>query len=579
MEDALVNTPPPEAVGPLIRGLTVLRRLAEAEGRRSPGDLVRDTGLARSTIDRVLSTLERLGHIRLDGRDAVLTPRAMEFGNAYLAASRFPHLLGPQADRLADELDESVSIAVADQGGVRFVHQATRRRAMSVTFRVGDLLPGERLAAGAVLAAGRTEDPSPSPTGFPALPANTDGGAETFAERVARARRDGWSLDDQLIEPGLVAVAMPVRDASGHVVCAVSVVSHAGRQSAESLRDLVLPRLRRTISKMESALTESPVPRKNPSDPIATWARASKEELGPEFVESLARGLSVLIALGSGHASYASRPGVTSTSDNASANDLPPGKRPDRDPEPPSPAGLETGLTLSEVAQATGLSRATVRRALITLVHLGYASEAGRGFLPTPRVLELGFACLSTLPLPQIAQPHLTTLVDQVHDSASMAVLDGTDIRYVARVPTVRIMSVDITLGTRFPAYATSMGRVLLADLPEHERAAILREIEPVRLTPHTVTSRDALAALLDEVAKEGHSLVDEELEVGLRSIAVPVHDRTGRVVAAVNVSTHAGRHPLGHLRASILPHLREAARRITADLGVARRFTAIRTD
>ncbi|MFE0629625.1 IclR family transcriptional regulator C-terminal domain-containing protein [Streptomyces sp. NPDC058864] len=540
--------PPQEAVGPLVRGLAVLRELAAAGGRRSVGDLVRATGLARSTVDRVVSTLVRTGYLRVEGRDAVLAPRLMELGNAYLAASRFPDLLGPLADALADGLDESVSIAVPDGDGVRFVHQATRRRAMSLTFRIGDQLPAERGAPGALFAGGwdaadwdrwrRRRAADPQDTGFPALPRGHGDAAASFEERVAAAGAHGWSADDQLIEPGLIAVAVPVRDTAGQPVCAVSVVSHTSRHSAGSLREAVLPRLRETVASMEDALSrpaETPSPSPAGASPAA-WTRASKQELGPEFVESLARGLAVLTAFGEGRGE----------------------------------------LPLTAVAEATGLARATARRSLITLEHLGYVASEGRLFRLTPHVLELGCAHLSRLTLPEIAQPHLIELVEAVHDSASMAVLSGEDIQYVARVPTVRIMSVNITLGTRFPAYATAMGRVLLAGLPERERAAHLGRTDFTRLTRYTVTDAPHLARVLDQVTAEGHAMVSEELEEGLRSIAVPVRDRAGRVVAAINVSMHASRRSEEESRSGLLPPLMEAAARIGEDLRVVGRYARV---
>ncbi len=159
-----------------------------------------------------------------------------------------------------------------------------------------------------------------------------------------------------------------------------------------------------------------------------------------------------------------------------------------------------------------------------------------------------------------------------------MAVLAEDDIEYVARVPTVRIMSVNITLGTRFPAYATSMGRVLLAGLPAGERAARLERARLEPLTRHTVTSMTRLTALLERVERDGYALVDEELEEGLRSVSVPVRDRFGQVVAAVNVSTHAARSTPAQTREDVLPPLRTAAGRIEDDLRRASRFTRIAT-
>ncbi|WLQ38918.1 IclR family transcriptional regulator C-terminal domain-containing protein [Streptomyces laculatispora] len=542
------ETPAPaEAVAPLMRGITVLRRLTDAGGTMSPSGIERATGLARSTVDRITATLARMEYVRLDGRDVTLAPRLMELGNAYLAALRLPSLLGARADALADELDESVSLAVGDGDGIRFIHQATRRRAMSLSFRIGDLLPLERTAPGPLLAAAwdaeewerwrarRAADPEGS--AFPAAPARQPLDEKDFAARVERARRDGWALDDQLIEPGLVALAVPVRSPGGDVACLVSVVSHTSRHTAASLRDTLLPRMLAAAAAMEDGLRQAP-PAGTPHSPtaLASWTGASKQELGREFIESLARGLTVLAVFGEGREE----------------------------------------LTLADVARATGLARATARRALITLEHLGYVTTHDRAHRLTPRVLALGYPPLSRATLPQIAQPHLAALTHRVQDSASLAVLVGDDVQYTARVATRRIMSVNITVGTRFPAHATSMGRVLLAALPPAEREVRLTRAEPRALTPFTVTRTGLLGAVLDRVCEEGYALVDEELEVGLRSVSVPLHDRCGAVVAAVNVAMHSGSRSVRECVADVLPQLRSAADRIEADLHITERYVRV---
>ncbi|WP_296370716.1 IclR family transcriptional regulator C-terminal domain-containing protein [Pseudonocardia sp.] len=216
-------------------------------------------------------------------------------------------------------------------------------------------------------------------------------------------------------------------------------------------------------------------------------------------------------------------------------------------------------LSLSDVARRTGLTRAAARRFLLTLVELGYVRTDGRLFTLTPRVLELGFAYLSSLSLPEIAAPHLEALVERVHESASVSVLDGADVVYVARVPTSRIMTLAITIGTRFPAHATSMGRVLLAAQSPRPR------VELRALTDRTVTDPAVLDRELDAVRDNGFCVVDEELELGLRSIAVPIRDAAGAVVAAANVSSRAGSVDLVH---DVLPDLRVCAAAIEADLG-----------
>ncbi|WP_328872034.1 helix-turn-helix domain-containing protein [Streptomyces sp. NBC_00287] len=506
--------PPAEAVAPLIRGVAVLRELTEAGGTMSPSGLERATGLARSTVDRITSTLARMGYVRLDGRDAVLTPRLMELGNAYLAALGLPSLLRGHADALADELDESVSLAVPDGDGIRFIHQATRRRAMSLSFRIGDLLPAERTAPGPLFALEWTQEEwrswrdrrarDPQDGAFSAVPPRErPDGDEEFTERVARAREDGWALDDQLIEPGLVALSVPVREPGTHrIACVASVVSHTSRHTATDLREALLPRLRRAVATMERELRRAPaVEPAAPPSALAAWTGGSKQELGRDFVESLARGLTVLTAFGEGRAR----------------------------------------LTLTEVAQATGLARATARRALITYEYLGLVTRPDeRTYALTSRVLSLGFPPLSRTTLPRLATPHLADLTARIQESTSLAVLtpDGSEIHRTAGIAAHRVMSVHVQAGTRLPARETAQGRVLLEDL--------------------------------------GHVLVDDEQERGLRALAVPVHDRAGRAVAAAGVAMHAARHTPEDCEQRILPALRATADAIATDLRAASRFTHV---
>lgn len=230
-------------------------------------------------------------------------------------------------------------------------------------------------------------------------------------------------------------------------------------------------------------------------------------------------------------------------------------------------------MTLSDIARSTSLTRATTRRFLLTLAELGYVKNDGRLFSLTARVLDLGFGYLSALSLPEIAQPHLEHLAASIHESTSASVLDGTDIVYVARVPTRRIMSVRIDIGTRFPAYATSMGRVLLSDLAPEDLDAHLPPHAFQSLTSHTITSRDALENELRRVCDRGWAIVDQELEEGLRSIAAPIRQRDGTIVAAINVSTTSTSHTLESIRENLLPPLQLAAERISTDLIASRPF------
>jgi IclR family pca regulon transcriptional regulator len=224
-------------------------------------------------------------------------------------------------------------------------------------------------------------------------------------------------------------------------------------------------------------------------------------------------------------------------------------------------------MTLSDIAEATGLTRATARRFLLTLLELGYVRADGRLFALTPHVLELGFSYLSGLALPEIVAPHLEELSRELNESASASVLDGGDIVYIARVPARRIMRVSITVGTRFPAHATSMGRVLLAGLDESGLERYLDSIGRETLTEKTVTDAASLRRTLDEVRRQGWALLDQELEQGLRSIAAPLHGADGRVVAAINVSTSTSTASLERIRDDYRPAVLRAAADISAAL------------
>lgn len=251
---------------------------------------------------------------------------------------------------------------------------------------------------------------------------------------------------------------------------------------------------------------------------------------GEMFVQSLARGLAVITAFDAEH----------------------------------------TSMTLSEVAARTGLSRASSRRLLHTLRELGYVRLDGASFALTPQVLRLGTAYLSGLGLPQLVQPHLERLTASVGESTSAAILDGPDIVYVARVATRRIMTVGITVGTRFPAYATSMGRVLLADLAEADLDAYLATTPLVALTERTLHDAKSLRAELARVREQGWAVVDQELEAGLCSVAAPVRDVSGSTLAAINISTST--HRSGGLPSAYVTHVVDAARAVSQDLGHAAR-------
>ncbi len=261
----------------------------------------------------------------------------------------------------------------------------------------------------------------------------------------------------------------------------------------------------------------------DPAAPASAPAAPPAQRTGDAFVQSFARGLAVLRSFGA---------------------DAP-------------------AQTLTGAAERSGLSRAGARRILLTLQQLGYVEADGRLFRLTPRVMELGFAYLSSQPVWHLALPVMEELVQDIHESSSAAVLDGEDIVYVLRVPAKKIMAISLGPGSRLPAYCTAMGRVLLAGLPPAERRARLERTPLAARTARTITDVEQLLGVLEQVRRDGHALVHAELEEGLISMAAPIVNRAGRVVAAINVSAQDQRMPPDEMRKRLLPRLLESAANI----------------
>lgn len=224
-------------------------------------------------------------------------------------------------------------------------------------------------------------------------------------------------------------------------------------------------------------------------------------------------------------------------------------------------------LTLSEIAVRTGLTRAAARRFLLTLRDLGYVESDGRHFSLRPRVLELGYSYLSSLPVWEVAKPYLEELAAQVNETTSASVLDGTDIVFVARVETKRIMSMNLGVGSRLPAWATAMGRVLLADVSQGELDTYFQRVTLQPITPRTIVDEGALRAVIAEARGKGWTLVDQEVEEGLRSLAVPIFGSAGRAEAAVTVCSHASRVTIERVHKEFLPLVKQTSARITEAL------------
>ena len=226
--------------------------------------------------------------------------------------------------------------------------------------------------------------------------------------------------------------------------------------------------------------------------------------------------------------------------------------------------------TLTEVAGRTGLTRAGARRILLTLQTLGYVESDGRLFALTPRILDLGFAYLSSMPIWNVAEPVMEQLVEEVKESCSAGVLEGTDIMYVLRVSTRKIMRNSLGVGSRLPAYCTSLGRMLLAGLPDVEVLRLLQASALEARTKHTLTDIDALLAKVQQARRQGWCMINQELEEGLVSLAAPIVNRSGRTVAALNISGQVNRTTPRQMQETMLPALREAAREVSQRLAIA---------
>jgi len=219
--------------------------------------------------------------------------------------------------------------------------------------------------------------------------------------------------------------------------------------------------------------------------------------------------------------------------------------------------GAETArLSISDVAIATGLDRATARRCLLTLYHEGYADYDGKFFTLTPRALRLGLGALAALPLPQVVQPWLDQLTEQIGQSCSVSILDETEIVYVARAAQKRVMSIGLMPGSRLPAHSTSMGRVLLAALGEEDARAIIDRSDLTPRTPLSLTDPADIMASVNQARAQGFAVIDQEVEIGLRSVAVPIHDNRGHIVAALNTGMAAAQASVDDLVDIYLPAL-----------------------
>jgi IclR family pca regulon transcriptional regulator len=517
----------------LERGLAVIRTF-ERHAAATPSEVAAETGLTRAASRRFLLTLAELDYVRVEGRAYTLSPRVLELGRSYLSGLTLPEVALPHLRGLVAGVRESSSAAVLDRDRIVYVAHVSADRLLSVSVTVGADDPAFATSLGRVLLAAQSDewlDRYLADARLVRLTPRTVVDPGRLHGELMRARRLGWALVDQELEEGLRAVAVPIRDREGRVLAAVNVNPQATRWTNEAIKAIVVPQLLEVAAAIEHDLAAAGDAPSSPpgAPPGEVRADEAPHRRGSDFVQSLERGLAVIRAF-DGRGS----------------------------------------LTLSEAAVASGLTRAATRRFLLTLAELGYVRAEGRSFALTPRVLELGRAHLSSLTLPEVALPHLRQLVAEVRESSTVAVLDRDEIVYISHVPAERVLSVSVTVGARDPAAATSLGRMLLASQGDERLDAYLAEVRLVPYTSRTIVEPERLRAELLRVRRLGYALVDQELEDGLRALAVPIHDGEGRIVAAANLALYASRWPIEAIRRLLVPQLLAAAAAVDGDLVAA---------
>jgi IclR family pca regulon transcriptional regulator len=505
----------------LERGIAVMRVFDRDRPEITRSDAAEATGLSRAAARRFLLTLADLSYVRSDGRSFRLTPGVLRLGYAYLSSHPLVQMSQTHCEALALGARETACVWVLDRDDTVCVVHVPAARIMTVSVSVGTRSAARPTAAGQVLLAGQADRPG-------------DGGA-------------GWVIADDDPGQGIRTIAVPVRDRTGRCIAAVGLCVHADRASAAALRRDLLTPLTETARRIEADLSAQPASAGRrggsqlPADPEAASgvvaaplakgiAAHPGSPSGAHFIQSLERGLTVIRAFIGG---------------------------------PPQ-------LTLSQVSQATGLTRAAARRFLLTLRDLGYIQAEARQFELTARVLELGHAYLSGLSLTEVAEPRLEQFVADMGESSSVAILDGYAVVYLTRVAASRVGALSISVGTRLPAWVTAMGRVLLAELPPAALDSHLAGLELRRMARRTLTDKAQLRQEIERARGQGWALVDGELEDGLLALAVPVRNRNGDVVAAVSVSAAAASDLAEAMRLRLLPPLLETASLIEADLRVA---------
>lgn len=525
----------PDFMLSLARGLLVLHAVARAGRQVSIAEVAARTGLSRPTARRCVHTLSALGYVRADDAGGVAGPLLASLTTAHVSSSPLISGCGPVLDRLRDQIDETASLWAFDGDEAIYVARADGGLHFRLNLQVGvRRRPLYCTSIGRVLLAFRPQpeiDDYLVRTELAALTPRTVTSPERLREILAEIRRQGYAIGDQEAEMGLRSVTVPVRDGRGEVVAALNVGTHAAVVGLRELRSRILPRLLEAAAALSALLSVAPserapaAPRPSPSKRISDAARLDYWAGDPSFMVSLARGLLVLHAV----------------------------------------AEAGRAVSVSEVAAATGLSRATARRCVYTLGALGYLQARAERSVAGPRLESLTSAYISTAPLFSGYGPILDRLHRKLEQTTALWIYDGGEAIYAAHRDADRLFKINPPIGARAPLYCTSAGRVFLAYRPQPEIDDYLAGAELAALTPRTVTAPERLSEMLGEVRRRGYAIADQQMELGLRSIAAPVRDGRGDVVAAIEVAVQSATTGLRAVRTEILPPLLEAAAELSA--------------
>lgn len=511
----------PDYVDSLERGLSVLKAFSEQEEALSVGDVASLAGITRTAARRFALTLEYLGYASQTAEGYRLTPGVLAIGDAYLRSNPLPDAAHPHLDELVQTVGETASLTVLHKRRVYYAARVAADRIVTANITVGASVAAHSTATGRVLLGSLAPDDledylssiEPSPGFDP----------DYVRERIEEARTSGLAVADQELTPGIRSVAVPLHDPKGRIVAALNIAAHATRVDAAVLKNDFVPLLQSAAQRTAATLWPSSVTASVGPAPAPSSAPAQARTRPSDVIQSLERGLCILTAFDEG------RP----------------------------------AMNLAQIAARCGLPRSAARRFVLTLASLGYLEQQGRSYAPTPRVLELGYSLLPRLSLADVARPRLEALARKLGASVSVGVLDGMDLRYVARASAPSPLIVNIRPGTRVPAERTAMGQVLLSLLPP----AALEEAKRSAGRDAAANDLADLDITLTAVREQGWSYVDQLLEAGIRAVAVPLRNRRGEVVAAMSASVHEATTPGVDMTNNFLPALRDTASEFITDL------------